>query len=66
VLTKKEIDEFKKITFETMGLKLSDDEALDQGLRLIVLFELILKNDRPSIGDTVASSRGEVQNKNDR
>jgi len=49
-----------------MGLKLSDDEALDQGLRLIVLFELILKNDRPSIGDTVASSRGEVQNKNDR
>lgn len=66
MLTNEEIQEFKKITYETKGLKLNDEQALDQGLRLVVLFELILKNDRSSIDDTVATSRGEVQNKNDR
>ncbi len=44
MLTKHEVDEFKKIALEVYNIELSDKQALDQGLRLIQLFELILKN----------------------
>ena len=47
MLTKEEIDEFKEITLETKGLKLNDEQALDQGIRLVILFDLILKNEQP-------------------
>lgn len=44
MITKAEVEEFKKLVLEIYGIKLTDDEAIDQGSRLIQLFELILKN----------------------
>lgn len=44
MLTKKEVTEFKKLALAVYGIKLTDKQALDQGSRLIQLFELILKN----------------------
>lgn len=44
MLTKEEVAEFKRLALEVYGIKLKDEEAMDQGSRLIQLFELILKN----------------------
>ena len=66
MLIKEEIEEFKKITFETKGLKLTDEQALDQGLRLVILFDLLIKKEQIGKNNPVATSRDEVQNKNDR
>ena len=63
VLTKDEIEEFKKITLETKGLKLNDEQALDQGLRLVILFDLILKNEQPIKINPVATYKTKEQNK---
>ena len=43
-LTKEEMEEFKRLTQEVYGDKLTDEQAYDQGSRLIMLFEMILKN----------------------
>ena len=66
MLIKEEIEEFKKITFETKGLKLTDEQALHQGLRLVILFDLLIKKEQIGKNNPVATSRDEVQNKNDR
>lgn len=44
VLTDEEVQEFKKITLEVYGRQLTDEEAQDQGTRLVTAFELILKH----------------------
>lgn len=43
MFTKKEIEEFKKITFEVYRINLSDEQAEIEGTRLITLAELMLK-----------------------
>lgn len=56
MLTPDEITEFKNLVLEVFGRELTDGEALDQGSRLIQLFELRIRNKRllqiPKIGDT--------------
>lgn len=44
MLTEGEIEEFKRIVLEVYGIELTDAGAMDQGSRLIQLFELFLKN----------------------
>lgn len=46
MLTEEEIQKFKKLAKETMGIDLTDSEAEDQGGRLVTLFELLIKIDR--------------------
>ena len=46
MLTDKEVQEFKKITKETMGIDLTNADARNQGGRLVTLFELLIKIDR--------------------
>lgn len=44
MLTKEEIQEFKKLVEKIYGRELSETEAEDQGSRLVTAFELIIKN----------------------
>lgn len=44
ILTPAEVEEFKKLALEVYGIKLTNEQAMNQGSRLIQLFELILKN----------------------
>jgi hypothetical protein len=46
MLTPQEIQEFKDITKKVKGIDLTDEEAEDQGSRLIRSFELILEQER--------------------
>lgn len=45
MLTPAEVEEFKKITQEVKGVNLTDDQALDQGIRLVILFDLMNKKE---------------------
>lgn len=63
MLTKEEIEEFKRITFETKGLRLTDTQALDQGLRLMVLFDLLTKREHTAKNCAVATHKSEEDNK---
>ncbi len=42
-ITQEEMKEFKKITKKVYDRELTDNEAYDQGGRMVMLFELILK-----------------------
>jgi hypothetical protein len=42
-LTPEEVAEFKLLVLQEKGIRLSSDEALDQGSRLIMLFEALQK-----------------------
>lgn len=44
MLTKHEVEEFKRLAQDVYGIKLTNEQALNQGSRLIQLFEHILKN----------------------
>lgn len=44
MLTSEEVKEFKRLVLEAYNVVLTDAEAMDQGSRLIQLFELILRN----------------------
>lgn len=44
MLTEVEIAEFKRLVLEIYGIKLTDTQVLDQGSRLITLYELMLKH----------------------
>lgn len=44
ILTREEMQEFKRLVLKKYGIKLTDEEAMDQGSRLVQLFELLLKN----------------------
>ncbi len=46
MLTQTEVSEFKRLVFQVYGIKLSDNQVIDQGSRLIMLFEAILKSKR--------------------
>lgn len=46
MLTDKEIQEFKRLAKETMGLDLTDAEAEDQGYGLVRLFDQLIKIDQ--------------------
>lgn len=63
MLTKEEIEEFKRITFEVKGLRLTDEQALDQGLRLVVLFDLFSNNENTVENSPVATYKIKEQNK---
>ena len=63
VLTREEIDEFKRITFETKGVRLTDEKALDQGLRLVVLLDLLIKREHRVENSAVATRKSEEENK---
>ncbi len=43
MLTEEEVQEFQRLVFKNIGIELTDEEAMDQGSRLIQLFELLLK-----------------------
>jgi len=49
MLTRDEIEEFKRLVFEVYGEELTFEDANDQGSRLIQLFELMLKNKSPIV-----------------
>lgn len=44
ILTEEEMQEFKRLVLKKYGIKLTDEQAMDQGSRLVLLFELLLKN----------------------
>ncbi len=44
ILTEEEMQEFKRLVLKKYGIELTDEEAMDQGSRLVQLFELLLKN----------------------
>lgn len=48
MLTPQEIQEFKTITKKVKGIVLTDEEADDQGSRLIRSFELLVNSDKAS------------------
>jgi hypothetical protein len=50
-LTPDEIVEFQRLCKETLNKDLTSKEAEDQGSRLIMLFELMLKNKRMAGGN---------------
>lgn len=62
MLTKEEIAEFKRLTLEIYGIKLTDSEALDQGSRLIMLFELMFKHRTKPKMEAMNSQKKVVQN----
>lgn len=43
MLTKEEVAEFKRLVLEIYGVVLTDEEALDQGARLIQLIEQLMR-----------------------
>lgn len=47
MLTQTEIEEFKQITLNVYGIKLSDTEARDQGERLLRVIELMAQTLKP-------------------
>lgn len=42
-LTEEEIQEFKRLVKKHKGIDLTDDEALDQGTRLVMIHETYIK-----------------------
>ena len=47
MLTRGEVEEFKKLVLDVYGKDLTDEEAEDQGSRLIHLYEEMLRNKTP-------------------
>lgn len=60
MLTREEVEEFKKLVLEVYKVVLTDEEALDQGSRLVKLFELLLKHKISPLG--IEKTGGKVQN----
>lgn len=58
MLTSEEVKEFKRLVLETYNVVLTDEEAMDQGSRLIQLFELILRNKTQQISSLQNSGKG--------
>lgn len=46
ILTSEEIEEFKKITKEVKGLDLTEEQAIENGTRLIYLAELLIFHEK--------------------
>ena len=62
MLTREEVIEFKRLVLGVYGIKLTDEEAQDQGSRLITLFELILKSKKKSLENALIYQKKVVQN----
>lgn len=62
--TKAEIEEFKELTLKVYGVVLTNEEALDQGGRLIKLFEAMITSSQMPLSclDTVDCDRKEEEN----
>lgn len=43
IFTQEEIEEFKALALKEYGLKLTDDQAFEQGYALVSLFETMIK-----------------------
>ena len=43
IITKEELEEFKKIALKEYGVKLTDEQAYEQGSALLNLFEHMIK-----------------------
>lgn len=60
MLTKLEVIEFKRLVLEVYGIELTDQQAADQGFRLVKLFELILRHKISPVD--IEKTGGKVQN----
>ncbi|MEO8581296.1 MAG: hypothetical protein ABI425_01810 [Patescibacteria group bacterium] len=56
--TKDELEEFKKIAFEEYGIRLTDEQAFEQGFALLSLFEYVIKKAVQKKKLTVESKNG--------
>lgn len=50
-LTPEEVEEFKSLVLKEQGIVLTQEEALDQGSRLIALFEMLQKFEPVQLSD---------------
>ena len=64
MLTQEEIEEFKKLVFEVYNITLTYEEAMDQGSRLIQLFEQLVKYSPQLASETINLGKKVVQNDN--
>ncbi len=60
ILNEQEVKEFKQLMKETYGIEISDEEALEQGSRLVIMFELICKLNTKE--DSIMSKEKMLQN----
>jgi hypothetical protein len=44
MLTQEEVIKFKRLALEAYGIKLTDAQAADQGSKLIMIFEALIKS----------------------
>lgn len=42
-ITQEELDEFKEIAFKVHGVRLTDEQAFEQGFALVNLFDYVIK-----------------------
>ena len=61
MLTREEIIEFKRLVLEVYGIELTDAQVLDQGSRLVTLYELMLKHKVNNEEDTLNYRKKMVQ-----
>lgn len=64
MLTQEEIEEFKRLLLEVYNVILTDEEALDQGSRLIQLIEQLIKYSPQLVSETINLDEKVVQNDN--
>ena len=62
MLTPEEASEFKELVKEVYGIELTDEEAMDQGSRLIQLFEQLAKYSSQLAFETINFDEKVVQN----
>lgn len=55
MLAQSEVIEFKRLVLEAYGIRLTDKEAMDQGSRLICLFELLIREEKEKRITTINS-----------
>ncbi len=60
MLTLEETEVFRRLVLEVYGIKLTDQQAEEQGFRLVKLFELLFKH-KINLGD-IEKTGGKVQN----
>lgn len=62
MLTKEEVEGFKRLVLKVYNVVLTDEEALDQGSRLIQLFEQLIKSSSQLASETINFDEKVVQN----
>ena len=51
MLTVKQLKQFQEITKHALGIDLSDEEALEQGIKLLCILDLVVKEIERSVGE---------------